>query len=179
MNDYAEKHIKDGYFDFASLINDDFVLAIKQLYNAKHYTSALKLLLSFIDSMAFVAYGDCTQQIFKQGLAVYAHLISVSITADQLWRHRNSLLHMSTYESRRVQAGTIAKLVPYVGINSPTTPAQGFRYYSLYDLIQTVMTGTGKYILALDVSEPMRECFCGNYEKIISDSHMVIDQNEA
>lgn len=54
MEDYLVKYTTPEGFDVPRLINDDFFLAIKLLFNSGLYVSASKLLLSFIDSIAYV-----------------------------------------------------------------------------------------------------------------------------
>lgn len=57
MDDWLIEYSKTGTFDFAELINDDYLKAYKLLFNNQHYTSATKLFLSCIDSLAYVEYG--------------------------------------------------------------------------------------------------------------------------
>ena len=171
MPDYTDKYITNGHFDICRLINDDFVLAIKATWNSNYYTSCLKLLVSFIDTMAFVDNGDSTAAIFRRWLDSYVDLSSMGITSEELWEHRNSILHMTTYESRKVTSGTVRRLVPYVGRLSPPSNGTDFKYYSLHGLIMAVMHGLGNYIEAMDGDDAMRRKFCDNYEKTISDSH--------
>jgi hypothetical protein len=73
MIDYLKAYVKDGHFDVPQLINDDYFLAIKQLYNARHFVSAAKLLMSFIDTVAFIDAGD-VRDGFSQWLRKYADL---------------------------------------------------------------------------------------------------------
>jgi hypothetical protein len=171
MADYTDKYVSEGHFDVCRMINDDFCLAIKRTWNEKHYTSCLKLLVSFIDTMAFVDNGDSTGAYFKQWLGSYVELSTVGVTADELWEHRNAILHMTTYDSRKVVAGAVARLVPYISKSGPPASKSGFKYYSLHLLIMAVMQGVGKYATTMDGDDPMRRRFCDNYEKTISDSH--------
>ncbi len=174
MSDFTDRYIIDGKFDICRLINDDFVLAIKETWNKKHYTSCLKLLVSFIDTMAFVENGDSSSAFFKKWVSTYVDLAPIGISPDELWEHRNALLHMSTYDSRKVLSGAITRLVPYVGSSEPSINENTAKYYSLYSLIMAVMQGLGKYILIMENNNAMRQRFCDNYEKTISDSHFII-----
>lgn len=171
MRDYVEKYMVEGGLDVCSMINDDFVLAIKKTWNEKYYTSCLKLLVSFIDTMAFVDTGDSTSANFKQWLESYVDLATVGINGDELWEHRNAILHMSTYDSRKVTSGAVSRLMPYVGHGVPPASDGSFKYYSLYALIMAVMNGIGRYISALDGDLAMRDRFSRNYERTVSDSH--------
>lgn len=173
MRDYVEKYMVEGGLDVCSMINDDFVLAIKKTWNEKYYTSCLKLLVSFVDTMAYVDNGDSTGTNFKQWLASYVDLSSVGITGDELWEHRNGVLHMTTYDSRKVASGAVMRLMPYVGRTAPPASDGSFKYYSLYALLMAVMNGMGKYVTAMHSDLAIRGRFCDNYEKTVSDSHFI------
>ena len=172
MRDYVEKYLGDGGLDVCAMINDDFVLAIKKTWNEMYYTSCLKLLVSFVDTMAYVDCGDSNSKNFKIWLARYVDLTTVGISADELWEHRNALLHMTTYDSRKVESGVVTRLVPCIGVSAPPSNNGAFKYYSLHALLMAIMNGVGSYAAAMDIDIPMRVRFCDNYEKTISDSHL-------
>jgi hypothetical protein len=174
MSQPESKYIKGGRFDICAMVNDDFVLAIRKVWNETHYTSCLKLLVSFIDTMAFVDTGDSTSATFKAWVGTYVDLAPVGITSTELWEHRNALLHMTTYDSRKVASGTVRRIVPYIG-NGPKLPRisnQDCEYYNMRDLLMAVMTGTGIYLSKLNQDDAMRRRFCDNYTKTASDSNM-------
>ena len=56
--DYLIKYRTDDAIDLPRLINDDFFEPIRLLYQARHYVSATKLLLVFIDTAGYIEYGD-------------------------------------------------------------------------------------------------------------------------
>jgi len=58
MKNYLEAYITNGDLDLIRLINDDFCSAIKLTFNHRYFTSSLKLLLSFIDTIAYVYSGS-------------------------------------------------------------------------------------------------------------------------
>ncbi len=89
------KYISGNHIDLTSLINDDFVIAMKTLWNAKQYSSNLKLLLCFIDTMAFVSTGASNPSSFKGWLKKYVDLDVIGVTEHELWEHRNGILHLS------------------------------------------------------------------------------------
>ena len=104
MSDYLEDYMTIDGFNLPALINDDYFSAIKVLFNHKHYVSCMKLVVSFIDTMAFLEYGD-TRGNFISWLKEFADLARLKITASQLWELRNSILHMSNLDSRKVLTG--------------------------------------------------------------------------
>lgn len=56
--DYLESYLTENGFDFPRLFNDDFFDAIRLAYNHRRYVSSLKLLVSFIDTAAYLEFGD-------------------------------------------------------------------------------------------------------------------------
>src|SRR5688572_7521764 len=102
--DYFGRFFTDEGFDFGGLINADFFQPIRILFQNQHYVSATKLLVVAIDSIAHIEHGD-VRGGFVKWLDQYADLSQLGITAEELWEQRNSLLHMSNLDSRKVQAG--------------------------------------------------------------------------
>ena len=84
MDDWLIKYSEGNTINLPALINDDYFLAIKLTYNAKHYVSSMKLLLSALDSLAYVEYGDANgkQTIFEKWLATYADLTPLPSEAE-------------------------------------------------------------------------------------------------
>jgi hypothetical protein len=169
MLDHVQKYIQGNDFDIPGMINDDYISAMRVLWQSKHYHSTLKLLLCFIDTMAFVSTGRSNPGSFKQWLTKFVELEGVGVTAEELWEHRNSVLHLSTYESIKVQEGRVRKLVPYVGKTQPEAASE-HTYYDLHKLLMAVFHGVGAYVNAMNSSHEMRNQFCDNYEKTVSDA---------
>jgi hypothetical protein len=101
MTDWLIKYANGTTIDISQLINDDYFLAIKLTFNAKLYVSSMKLLLSAIDSIAYIEYGD-KKDIFEKWLTTYADISHLGITPKELWEMRNGLLHMTNLNSREV-----------------------------------------------------------------------------
>lgn len=105
MPDWLVKYSTPAGIDLPSLIHDDYFLAIKLLFNERLYVSAMKLLASCIDSVAYIEYGDLPKtSVFVKWLDDYAELSPLGITASELWELRNGLLHMTNLNSKRVCA---------------------------------------------------------------------------
>lgn len=98
-------YIDDKGFHFDNLINDDFIEAIRILFNAKQYVSSMKLLMICVDTVSYLEFGDISKN-FHNWLETYVDLTILDITADELWEFRNSVLHMTNLDSRKVQSGT-------------------------------------------------------------------------
>ena len=65
MVDYLEKYLTPNGFDLPRLINDDYFEAIRLLFNRSHYVSSAKLLMSCLDTLAFIEFGDIPQSFQK------------------------------------------------------------------------------------------------------------------
>ena len=108
--DYLQLYrTKDG-IDFPQLINDDYFEAIHLLWNNWKYVSALKLMFSAIDTWGFVEYGPDDVACFTRWLDEYCDLKSVGVTSGELWEFRNSLIHMTNLDSRKVRSGRTDRL---------------------------------------------------------------------
>jgi len=170
MKNHLEVYLVNGELDLIHLVHDDFCLAIKSAFNARHFTSSLKLLLSFIDTMSFLYSGSSKTDEFKKWVDRFVDLSPIGITADELWQHRNGLLHISGYESDKVKQGKYKMLIPFVGKGEPQTNGVT-KNYSLQLLITNVMLGVAACCEEVKGTEERLLAFLGNYEKTISDSH--------
>jgi hypothetical protein len=189
MVDYLNTYISDGHFDLPRLINDDYFKAIKLLYNAGHYVSAAKLLMSFLDTIAFVDMGDVSSN-FTLWLERYADLTALGITSKELWEYRNGLLHMTNLNSRAVAKGLTAPLIVYVGGHIPQTITNipddliarpraelgltqvGVKYFNLKELLNTVAGAVSKWIEDCNRNPNKLVDFVQRYDLTVSDSRV-------
>jgi hypothetical protein len=172
--DYLKKYITEAGFDFPRLLNDDFIHPIRLLYNHKHYVSATKLLMSYIDSLGFLEFGETGENTFLKWLETFANLKPVGVTAEELWEHRNSLLHMSNLDSRRVRAGKVKRLAFYIGTLPAAIPVESkeAKYYNLFALIQAIATACGCWIQTFNANPSKCEPFFERYDLIVSDNRL-------
>jgi hypothetical protein len=170
MRDYLEDYITREGFNLPSLINDDYFRAIKVLFNHKHYVSCMKLIASFIDTMAFLEYGDI-QGNFILWLEDFADLTRLNITASQLWELRNSILHMSNLDSRKVLTGKERRIgfcIATRGSVSQVDPS--IQYFNLLDLIDVLKDALSKWIQSINTDRDKFPLFIERYDTIISDA---------
>jgi hypothetical protein len=175
MTDYLEAYTTSAGFDIPRLINDDYFLSIKLLYNNKHYISSAKLLFSCIDTISYLEFGDISGN-FQKWLDSYADLSSVGVNSAELWEMRNSLLHMTNLDSRKVLLSKIRRLVFYIGDlpeGLPTEDEQA-KYFSLTKLIQAVMNALQQWFMALDQDRSKIEDFISRYDRILSDTRYAV-----
>jgi len=173
--DYFGKYFNKDGFDFTRLLNDDFFQPVRILFNAKHYVSASKLLVVAIDSVSYIEYGDIKKNTFIKWLNEYSEVGSLGITAEELWEHRNSLLHMSNLNSRKVASGKVRALISYIGELHPKVELNEEKtgYYSLYGLIQIFGKACGKWCLTYDSERSKIHSFVERYDLIASDARML------
>jgi hypothetical protein len=169
--DYLEAYLKDGYFNIPQLLNDDYFEAIKLLHNAGHLVSAAKLLMSFIDTVAFVDAGDVSDG-FSLWLNSYAELATLGITADELWEFRNGLLHMTNLRSRRVARGLVGPIIMYSGgSNHSIRPsADGSKFVNIKALIDVIALAIARWVESYN-DEPAKFIdFVNRYDLTVSDA---------
>ncbi len=173
--DWVPKYMTDEGFDLPRLLNDDFMVAIKLLFNNGFYISATKLIMCFIDTMAYIEYGDGGHANFRNWLDAYVDLTKVNVSSEEIWEHRNSLVHLSTLSSRKVAAGKVRRLVAYVGNlpkDSPSEDAEA-KWFSLWYLLEALAVGIGEYAQALDSDRSKISHFAERYDHILSDKRMM------
>ncbi|ATA53271.1 hypothetical protein CKY39_08650 [Variovorax boronicumulans] len=166
---------KDG-FDFTGLLNADFFQPVRILFQHQHYVSAAKLLLVAIDSIAYVEHSETTREnIFVRWLNTYADLAPLGITAEELWEHRNSLLHMSNLDSRKVVSGRTRRLVFFLGElpSSVKLDQSTTGYYNLQKLILAIGEACGRWCETYDTDRSKIEAFVKQYDLIASDARMM------
>lgn len=164
---------KDG-FDFTRLINDDFFQPVRILFQNRHFVSASKLLMVAIDSIGYVEFGD-KDATFIKWLRRYAHLTSIGVTPEELWEHRNGLLHMSNLRSRKVALGEVRPLVAYVGTLPEGVQLDHTKtgYYDLQALIIEFGHACGRWLETYNEDREKIHPFVERYDLIASDARML------
>lgn len=173
MPDYLVEYTDGKYFHFDKLIDDDFFNAIRIIFQKNHYVSASKLLMCCIDTLAFVEFGD-TKNNFTDWLDRYCDLTVVGVTASELWEYRNSILHMTTLDSRSVKHGRTVRISPYVGPRGSLPPrnAEYAKSFNLLELIHTVAAGIECWGSSYNAKPEKLVDFIARYDMIISDKRV-------
>ena len=173
--DYFGRYFTSKCFDFPALIDDDFMAPIRLLFQNKHYISSAKLLLSMIDSIGYVEYGDAEKNPFMKWLSTYPNLSEVGVTGEELWELRNSLLHMSNLDSRSVAAGKTMRLTLYVGRLPPNVASETTetKYFSLQSLVVAVAEACGRWFATYNENRSKIDGFVQRYDLITSDNRML------
>jgi hypothetical protein len=176
--DYLVHYTNGSTFRFTDLIHDDYFKAIRTLFNAKLYVSCSKLLMSCIDTLAFVEYGDVPDN-FSKWIDAYVDLAPQGISAEELWEFRNSILHMTSLASRKVVVGNVSPIMPYVGEpeSLPSITLNLPKPFNLFELIKTIGSGIGKWGETYNTDRDKILKFIERYDTTISDSRMVWVRN--
>ncbi len=174
MIDYLEKYMTPQGFDLPLLINNDYLKAIKLLFNKHHYVSCMKLFVSLIDTMAFIEFGDMRGN-FVKWLNDFANLDKVGITPSQLWELRNSILHMSNLDSRKVLNGS-EKRISFCVAESGYVPEDDpeIQYFNLMDFIRVISEALSVWSSSYNDNPIKRTAFIERYDLIISDDRLAI-----
>ncbi len=175
MSDWLIKYTKNSSIDISQLINDDYFLAIKLTFNAKLYVSSMKLLLSAIDSIAYIEYGD-KNGVFEKWLTTYADISCLGITPKELWEMRNGLLHMTNLNSREVNKKKVRQISFSVGTKD-CHEQDGIHYFSFYGLIKAYRTALEKWLETYNSDIEKRVNFVDRYDSVVSDSRIAIFTN--
>lgn len=174
MPDYLESYTTKDGFDMPKLLNDDYFHAIKLLFNSKYYVSCMKLLVSFIDTISFLEFGDVSGS-FVKWLSTYSEVQKLGITELQLWEHRNSILHMSNLDSRRVLSGK-EKRISFCIAKSGYVPSPDpdIQYFNFKDLIDEIAQSLSRWIGTFQEEPQKMLIFVERYDRVISDSRHAI-----
>ncbi|HEY5391904.1 MAG TPA: hypothetical protein VIJ57_07310, partial [Hanamia sp.] len=91
-----------------------------------------------------------------------------------LWEFRNSILHMTNLDSRKVQSGKVKRLMFYV--SHPSTKyikeTDEGKNFSFKELLNTLALGISKWSLSYNIQKEKFETFLNRYDRIISDKRM-------
>ncbi|MER8995576.1 hypothetical protein [Mesorhizobium sp. M0678] len=171
MDDWLLKYRDGDALDLPRLIHDDYFLAVKLTFNAKLYVSSLKLLLSCIDSISYVEFGDQKTPSFIDWLDKYADLSKVGITSEELWELRNGVLHMTNLSSRQVTRKKVRRISIRIGGEGET--ADGIHYFNFFALIQVFAAALESWLGSYNDDREKFATFVERYDKTISDSRQL------
>jgi hypothetical protein len=174
MDDWLIKYTREEGIDLPQLIHDDFFLAIKLTFNAGLHVSSAKLLVSCIDSVAYIEFGDARDfQPFVRWLSTHADLSPVGVTPEELWELRNSLLHMTNLSSRKVNEKKVRRISIRVG-GKPETDADGTYFFEFMELVRAFQGALSRWIESYNQDRSKFVKFVERYDETISDSRMLI-----
>ena len=174
--DYLSLYWTDSGFDFGQMINDDFMDAVKVLWNSKKYISALKLLVIMIDSLGFAEFGS-NDKCLVLWLDKYCDLSSLGVSSQEIWELRNSLVHMTNLNSRRVQSGQVTRLLPVITAPSSDIQVEGESFKSLHFsrlLLWVIPRGLVSWTNSFANNREKFLDFVRRYDTIVSDTRVSV-----
>lgn len=173
QDDWLIGYIDNKGLHLDQLINDDFFEAIRILYNHSQYVSAMKLLMICIDTISYLEFGDISGN-FQKWIDLYAKLSDLNITANELWEFRNSILHMTNLDSRKVKQNKEKRLMFYVA--HPETKYQNEndegKIFKFTDLLNCIALGISKWSQTYNIERNKFDDFVARYDRILSDKRM-------
>lgn len=174
MDDWLIKYMKGDGIDLPQLIHDDFFIDIQLTFNKRLYVSAAKLLVSCIDSVAYIEFGDERGfQPFIKWLSTYADLSPAGVTPEELWELRNSLLHMTNLSSRKVIEKKVRRISIRVG-GKGETDADGTYFFDFLELVRAFQGALGRWIESYNQDRKKFVKFVERYDETISDSRVLM-----
>lgn len=170
--DYLSVYRTDSGLDIPRLINDDYIDAIKLLMNNKKYISALKLILSMTDTFGFIEFGP-TNDCFVKWLDTYCAMENFGVTSEELWELRNSLLHMTNLDSRKVQGGKVKRLQPAFAAPEIDIPedVDGYKVFHVYRFVlQVIPEGIKNWLRSYNIDRDKFVEFVTRYDSVVSEA---------
>jgi hypothetical protein len=168
--DYLVHYTSDKGIDFMQMFEDDYFKAIKLLFNNGFLVSSTKLLMIFLDTIAFVEFGNENGN-FVKWLDTYVNLESIGLLSSELWELRNGVLHMSNLHSKRVMSGKVMRIVPCVNLSETIIDErQKEKRFDLLRLINVLAAGVGKWMETYNSDPQKIETFIERYDTVISDA---------
>ncbi|WP_213732747.1 hypothetical protein [Citrobacter europaeus] len=169
LPDYLDRYLVGNNFLIKELLVDDHVRPIHLLFNNKHYLSSIKLLMSFIDTVGYLEFGD-VNKAFPMWLDNYCELYHLEITSNELYELRHSLLHMTSLNSRRVVQGKERRISYSIApAGTPTRIHSNIVFFNYVDFIPLFEKGLDKWLETYDSNKIT--IFIERYDQIVRESH--------
>ena len=174
--DYLTSYWSECGFNFAQLINDDYFEAIHLLWNNRKYISSMKLLFSAIDTIGFLEYGPNGGNCFTRWLDDYCVLDLLGVTSTELWELRNSLIHMTNLDSRKVHSGKTIRLLPQFTHPDRDIPAlaDGIKAFHVARFVTVVLPkGIESWLESYNRNRGKFAEFVERYDTVVSEARLV------
>lgn len=137
----------------------------------------MKLLMITIDTISYLEFGDISGN-FKKWIDLYTNLSDLKITPNELWEFRNSILHMTNLDSRKVKQNKEKRLLFYV--SHPETKYQEEndegKFFKFMDLLNCIALGISKWGQTYNIDKSKIDVLVARYDRIISDKRMTYIQ---
>lgn len=173
LSDYLFEYMTPEGFNFAQLIKDDYFSAIKILWNNNKYVSTMKLLFSAIDTFGFIEYGP-ENNSFTHWLDEYCDLDSIGVTSQEIWELRNSLLHMTNLDSRKVRNNSVLRLMPSISHPETTLPIDknAKRFHVSRFILVILPQALEKWLKTYSKNTYKIAQFVDRYDSVVSDARL-------
>ncbi len=172
--DWLAAYMKSDGVDVHELLADDFTDAIKLLFAHKHYVSALKLIMSFVDTVAYLDLGDIPGN-FEAWLSKYATLAPVGVTPSELWEFRNAILHTTSPLSRKVISGKVPPIGCHVDHESKSVRIDrnsGTKMFSFESLYDSLVEAIEMWVKSYSGNLGKQVEFIQRYDSVLSEGRL-------
>ena len=176
--DYLEVYSTENGIDFPRLFRDDYFEAILLLWNNRKYVSCLKLVFSAMDTWGFVEYGPDVQDGFTRWLDQYCDLGQLGVTSAELWELRNSLIHMTNLDSRKVRAGKVHRLLPCFTDpdHDVSSFVNGMKVFHVARFVMVVLRGgLAKWLQSYNQERTKFPEFVERYDTVVSEARVLFE----
>ena len=112
---------------------------------------------------------------FQKWIDAYADMGRHSASADELWELRNSLLHMTNLDSRKVRSGQVSRIIIYIDSitkNERTCTDKSIKFLNLKQFIDTVAQAISKWVQSYNDNPTKLVHFVKRYDLTVSDMRM-------
>lgn len=172
IDDYLDKYYIDRKLNIPKLIDDEHFSAVKLLFNNQKYVSSIKVLMTCLDTIAYLEFGP-KKNVFIQWLHTYARLDDIHITPEELWEFRNSVLHMSNLDSRKVVQGKVNRISFFISADKKKTFSDcDTKYFDFMSLISVISEAVGRWVSTYSISNEKVIEFVKRYDRIICDARL-------
>lgn len=170
MEDYLTKYTAADGINLMQMFDDDYFKAIRLLFNNGLLVSSTKLLMIFIDTAAYVEFGD-RQGNFNLWLDTFAPLSDIDLAANEIWELRNGVLHMSNLHSRAVLNRKVMRLLPCINLGTTIIDnINNEKRFDMLQLIDVIARGVGAWMESYNKNPEKIEKFVERYDTVISDA---------
>lgn len=173
QNPWFHNYLENGNLHIDKLINDDFFEAIKLLFNAGLYVSSIKLLVICLDTVSFLEFGDVHGNFIKW-IDTYMDIKKMEVSSEELREFRNSVLHMTNLDSRKVKVNKVRRLLFYVSNKHAEhrNESDEGKYFNFKDLMYSIAEGISKWGDSYNIDRDKFKDLYDRYDRIISDKRM-------
>ena len=121
-------------------------------------------------------YGPNGGNCFAKWLDEYCDLNLLGVTSDELWEQRNSLIHITNLDSRKVHSGRIHRLMPQFTHpdRDVSSFVDGMKVFHIARFVTAVLPhGIEKWLESYNRNRGKFAKFVERYDTVVSEARLV------